>query len=653
MDYRSVMSRRRPILLLLASLATTMAVYWVGLSGPFLFDDAPNFEAIRPWLAGEAPLSEVLFPTGSWLHHRAFAMLTFAASAALSGYDPFGFKLGNLVVHALCGMTAYGFLARLLRSDLQFSNTARWAALAIATAWLLHPFHASTVLYAVQRMAQLSTLFCLLGMWLYVVVREKGHGSSAAQAAGLWIGVPLLMLLGIQSKQSAAALPLLCLVVEIVWLRRAGPLPPSFKLFFATFLLLPATGVAALLAFRPSALFAGYAEYDFSPYQRVISQGRVLIDYVKQLLAPHTPSMGVFTDDYVVSSSLLTPPSTLLAILALLAVTLATWHFRKRHPSLFGGWLIFLAAHSVESSFLPLELYYEHRNYLPSFGIFLAVASVAHAGAEALRGRGIRAGRVGVATMTALLIMLATMTHGRARIWADPVLLVESELRQHPKSARAVINYMGVASALGRLDRAYAVADRTIASSAAYPHLRAQVSLFRVSLDCINARGVDFADVLAAIDSLPHQVTMTSFLALDQLATHVEAGACRGVSASQMAAALARAADRATRQPDDFSLKWGMRNRAAMLYALAGEWRLAADQVRRGWQPSTPAGGASKLVEILLVSGDLKGAQRLYSEAWDKAAGQPQFRRELEQTLPWIEAERQTAGWNRRRVASP
>ena len=44
------------------------------------------------------------------------------------------------------------------------------------------------------------------------------------------------------------------------------------------------------------------------------------------------------------------------------------------YATLLFGVLFFLVAHSMESSFLPLEMVYEHRNYLPSVGLSFAAA---------------------------------------------------------------------------------------------------------------------------------------------------------------------------------------------------------------------------------------------------------------------------------------
>src|SRR5690606_28740337 len=66
------------------------------------------------------------------------------------------------------------------------------------------------------------------------------------------------------------------------------------------------------------------------------------------------------------------PPSTAVSILALAIASALAVVVRKRAPGIFVGWFFFLAAHLVESSFLPLELYFEHRNYLPALGLSIA-----------------------------------------------------------------------------------------------------------------------------------------------------------------------------------------------------------------------------------------------------------------------------------------
>ena len=73
----------------------------------------------------------------------------------------------------------------------------------------------------------------------------------------------------------------------------------------------------------------------------------------------------------IVSKSLLEPWTTVPAILCvLLFIGIGIWQVKKR-PLIAFSILFFFLNHSVESTILPLELIFEHRNYLPSFFLFL------------------------------------------------------------------------------------------------------------------------------------------------------------------------------------------------------------------------------------------------------------------------------------------
>ena len=640
---------RSPAGLFAASALTVVAIYWIGLQGPFVLDDSSNFSGIRRWLAGTMPLEQVVFGNVNWLDHRAVAMASFAANASIFGYDPFAFKLGNLILHVACGLLIYGVLARLLVRDPQLGERANLVAALVTSVWMLHPFFVSTVLYAVQRMTELSALFCLLALWLYVIVRDRlDHGQHRFSLVALFGVWPALLLLGIQSKQNAAALPLLCLIVELAWYRNPRQRPPAIKVFFATFLGLPMLALGAIFLLKPQLLLAGYAEYDFTPWQRLLSEARVLCDYLRQLIFPHTPAMGISTDDFQPSRGMLSPPSTALSIGLLVMLTVSACMVRRRFPAIFAGWMFFLAAHSVESTFLPLELYYEHRNYLPSIGAFLACASLLSLAGARLAAAHVRVERVGAVCIAVLILTLALLTHGRARVWSDPLVLAESELRNHPTSARAALNYVGIASDLGDIERAYAVIDQ-IVSSAADPRLRGRLLIFRSTLDCRHSGGARIADVHTAVETLPSHFDLGTFLPLDYLVTSVDSGQCGELDRVAMAQLLARVADRASAQPDDFKLKWGLRNRAAILFAREGHWDDAIVQARKGWQPSTPGRGAEDLVRIFLVSGTLEEAEKVYQQALTRTQGDPISQQSLSAMTPLIAKERESPGWNRRR----
>lgn len=642
-----------PGLLLIAALTLCIAIYWIGLSGGFTFDDMPTFYYIQQWLDGKIGLGSAIFwnAHGTLLDKRALAMASYALSAQMGGgLSPFVFKLHNLLLHCAIGAAVYGLICQLLTHDRAFGSRYRLAALAATCLWLLHPLQVSTVLYSVQRMAQFSTLFCVLGMWLYMVGREKlDDGRPWPAAACLFLGIPLLTLLAIQGKQNGAILPFLCLVLEAAYFRQS-PRPMQVRVFAGLFCVLPVVAVLIVLWLRPLLLMNMYGEYDFTPYERVLSQGRALVSYLGQFLIPHTPSMGLATDTFEASRGLLKPPSTLMSILLLAALSAAAITVRKRLPSVFAGWLLFLVGHAVESSFLPLELYYEHRNLMPSIGIVLALVALAVEASRRLESRGVRMGRVGAVAVVALILALGVMTHGRARVWSDNLVLYKSELDAHPESFRAVVNYVGAASDVGDVKRAYEVTNERL-RNATSSNLRGRMYLLRAWLDCeYKPDGTKLEDFLSAIELFPKRVEIGTFLSYGLITETLMAKGCGSFGPNELAQAFQAMADHATDQSDTFLYKVAFRNNAALRYAEAGKWTEAAAQARLGWQVNTPPATAPVLIEVMLVTGDVKTARTILDEALARTGKDEQTRKNLEAIRPFVEHEEREPGWNKARA---
>lgn len=643
-----------PSIALLLLLGLCIAVYWTGLSGGFVFDDGPNLYYIQQWFEGKLGLREaVLYNlSSSPLDKRALSMGSFALSAWLAGgVEPFAFKLHNLLLHCLTGVVLYGLAKSLMNRTSTDNDRSGLAALAVAGLWVLHPLHVSTVLYSVQRMAQISAIMCMLGMWLYMTGRRHLQAADAKRGAiYLLAGIPILTLLAIQGKQNGAVLPLLCLVLELAYFQHQ-PRPRLVGVFIALFCVLPMLAVIALLMMHPSLLMGGYAEYDFSWLERLLSQSRALIGYAGQFLIPHTPSMGLATDDFIPSRGLLHPPSTLGSLLLLALASGIAISIRKHRPTLFAGWFVFLVGHGVESSFLPLELYYEHRNLLPSVGLTLIVVDSAIAAGRWLSQKGVRTGRVGVVAAAAVVLVLSVMTHGRARVWSDPLVLFQTELDAHPNSYRAIVNYVGTASDLGDVNRAYAVV-RERRANADSPYLRGRMYLVHAWLDCLHRKEqARPEDVLTGIRLLPPRVEVGTFLLFDLLAKTLQTEGCGALDELALARAYQTMADHASEQPDSFLYKAAFRTNAAVRYAAAGKWQLAERQARLGWQPSTPPRGAAALVEIMLISGDIALAERILREARQRRDTDGGARQELDRVELLLRQEKAIPGWNRKRVS--
>ena len=592
-------------------------VYWIGLHGPFLLDDEANLRSIPDWLDNKLGLSTLLFERGAGIMGRPVSMASFALNAWIGGYTPYALKLGNLITHLLCGLAIFGFLRLLLRRDPILQARASLYAAIVASLWLLHPLHASTVLYVVQRMAQLSTLFILLGLWLYVTLRQRLEaGPSVTASIGLLLGIPVMTAMAFLSKENGILLPLLCAVVEVAYFS-GKPRPSPVRAFHLLYVLLPALAGVILFALKPERIIGGYAGRDFSFAQRMLSQPRALADYLWKLVAPNPPRMGVYTDDFVVSTGLLAPSTTLIALLALLAISLAAWHWRKPLPGLFFGWFFFLVAHALEAGPIPLELYFEHRNYLPSVGILVALLALVVSAGNWLERGGLRSGRIGVVLGLGIFAVLAFGAHGRAQIWRSERLIAESSLLAHPYSLRANVAVMTSSLRAGDRQNANAAIERLIHSPT--QRHRSLGHSFRLLLECEFDHQGRPEDLQSFVNQSPLPLTLSEAQPFN-LIYHVTAEkGCGKVTDSMIGHSLARLADRAHAYPDDNHVKLRLRYQSASFLVRAQQWPSALPQAKLAWQPNADTPVALPLILAQLHTGDVKGAKQTLVEVESRA----------------------------------
>lgn len=604
---------RQPRTWLVVSLLITSILYWPGLRGPFLLDDYYNFLPLQEWLAGDRTLRSVLFDGRSGTFGRPLAMASFVLNAWLGGYQPYWFKLGNLLVHLLCGVMICVLTTRMARRDPAMVSVAPWVGLMLATVWLLHPLHASTVLYSVQRMAQISTLCVLLGLWVFLAAREQLELAPSRRALlVLFIGIPGFTIAGFLSKESAILLPALCFVLELGCFQRRLR---SVRAFFGLTLLLPLVVGMFGIAINPGRILNQYEHRDFSLIERLLTQARALCDYLWKTVAPNPPTMGVYTDDYALSTGLLAPPSTVVAILALLAISLAAWRLRRHVPALLTGWAFFLVGHLLESSVIALELYFEHRNYLPMVGVLYALAGVAVAAGDALRSRGLQTKRMGQVAGVGVVALLAFGTHGRALAWSTEEALAVSSVTSHPQSVRANMVLVKVALDRGHREVVEQALERL--ANADKPRNRALGLLNRLYLHCALDKQANPEDLAQAMAAMPPRMSNAE-PEIFALLVGSSAG-CAGLSDRMLGDAMDTMLDRAATQGDQAWPKWNLRYNAAQFYARAGDWNNTLIQAQLAWQPAAIPAVAEILVEAQLATGDLEGAEQTWREAGQRA----------------------------------
>ncbi len=443
--------RFHPLILccLAAALVATALVYWPGLTGGYVFDDYPNIvdnAAIHVTHSTLANWANAAWSSPSSSFRRPLASLTFAVNWFFSGGNPGPMKATNLGIHLLNGVLLYFMLRELLRvwrvrrgEGVIDEAAATRLALAVAAAWMLLPINLMAVLYVVQRMESLCQVFVLAGLWAYLCGRRRMLAASTVggERAGFAIAIAGLIFgtgVGVLSKESSVLLPVYAFLAEWVLLgfrNRVQRVDLRVVALFVLVLFLPAVlGLAWLLPgiLKPAA----WDGRDFTLGERLLTEARVLVKYLRWTLFPDPTSLSVYHDEMKLSTGLFSPRTTLPAILFLAGLlALAAW-LRKRLPLVALGILWFFAAQLLTATFIPLELVYEHRNYFASIGVLLAVFSLL---------LGLRS-HIALPIVRGALVLVALMWFGgvtwlRTQDWSNPLRLALAEANRHSDSPRA------------------------------------------------------------------------------------------------------------------------------------------------------------------------------------------------------------------------
>lgn len=428
-------ARTRLLLAVLCAALASLALY-PGLGGGFIFDDRANIIENGALHITQLDMQSLLQAAYSFQPgggSRPLAMLSFALDFWRGGPSPEVFKTTNLFIHGLTTIALVPFLRLLFTLAGWSRSRSTYAALAVSLMWAIHPLQVSTVLYVVQRMQTLATLFLVLALYAYLRARlAQIEGRPSRQSWGLAI---LFWGLAFASKEDSALLPAYTLALELTVLsfRAAGP-STSRALRRAYFLLVLAGVIAYTMVVIPHFWhWDAYPSRDFSSYERLLTQARVLIMYLGQILLPLPGNLPFFYDDLQPSRGLLEPLSTLPALLAVGGFLLLGWRWRTRHPIFALGILLFFAGHFVTSNVIGLELAFEHRNHFPLIGAVLAAADLLRTAFDRMNA----SHRTAIAILLALALTMGGLTTARAGVWGHAVKLAHESVELAPRSVRA------------------------------------------------------------------------------------------------------------------------------------------------------------------------------------------------------------------------
>jgi tetratricopeptide (TPR) repeat protein len=351
---------------------------------------------------------------------RPIVTMSYLANARLGGLNPSSFHLVNILIHCLNALILWRLLAALFVAGKIPERVAAQRDLfvhAIPLLFLLSPIQTESVAYVSSRTELLAALFFLLGLWGFVVYRERLPWAATAI-------VLICLALSVLSKQDKLVLPVIVLVMDYLilsgcdWrgLRKSWPL-------YGT--LAAGVAVGAVLVIGPI-LFVQSAGFRLDWQTYLFTQFRMYFRYLGQLLWPFHLNLD---PDIAPSHSLLEHGSWIaLLLLAAMAAAILRWH--RKSPMIAFGALVFFTALAPTTSFFPLlDFAAERRLYLPCIGFFIAVLG----GLSYLRPSQRSVLRVSLAV---ILAIYGVGTFQRSRVWADDLRLWQDTVAKSPEKAR-------------------------------------------------------------------------------------------------------------------------------------------------------------------------------------------------------------------------
>lgn len=437
---------RRVVVSVISWAFLLLAVSWVihapGFSGDFYLDSAGHITHNQRYHVTELSLERLdtalRHKPGEGLY-RPLSSLTLALNYYFLGQEPAGFRQVNVVIHLLSALALLFMFSslfrapRLRRQHPLLHDHGHWLLLAAITLWVLHPIQTNVVTYVIQRMASLAGLFIFLTVGCYLRTRLATGRARRGWAAGALVS----LVLGMASKENAVVAVPLCLAVEWLLFSDWGNFLYRRNVALSGFLLLVALAVG--LAVKGPSVLAMMETYyearDFSMMERLLTQSRIQFWYLLVLLVPD-PRILQLESDIALSTGLFSPPETFFTLLLLLGAGVFAVLVRKRSPLVSLGILWFFLAQLLESTILPLELFFEHRMYVPSVFFYLGISALLFRGSAALQRRGGSARFVLTVILVLIAGLLSMATHARNGVWGDPEVFALDAYAKAPEKSR-------------------------------------------------------------------------------------------------------------------------------------------------------------------------------------------------------------------------
>ncbi len=436
-------------------------IYTPSFSGGFYYDSKPYIQQSH-FFQGGISLSQAMRRAVEPGYHpssrRVIPNITMAAQTFRYGPQARALRQVNVLLHSVNSLLLFLFLGLVVRRLCPGWSDARstLCAAAASACWALNALNVDTVAYIVQRAVLLETGFFLLAAILLLRVSER---QSFKTALPLLAAMVVCLGAAALSKENAVLFPvtMACVLAFLPGGRRLST-QGRLLLIVVSGTALAAAGTLAIRGLD-TGLMGNYSLRNYGPWERLLTEGRVVVHQLVLFFFPRPDSLSL-TPHYAISRGLLSPASTLAALLAIIAALAASLLLRRRFPALGLAVTWYLSGHLLESTILPLEIAFPHRSYLPTALAFLPLAVLLFNAGRKAKG----ALRWAIPALCLLLILAhAPAARARAYVWGDEERFWDRAMKSYPQAILPYLSLSGYYIERGKYDEAIHVVHAALA----------------------------------------------------------------------------------------------------------------------------------------------------------------------------------------------
>jgi Flp pilus assembly protein TadD len=453
--------------------------------------------------------------TATWMgHYIPLTWLTLGLNYALGGMAPWGYHLGNLLIHAANAGLLYFVARRLLtvasvpalagaRGDVGPARPARAHGLAVALGaaaaallWAVHPLRVESVAWITERRDVLCGFFYLLAVLAYLQGATRDRALTSP-----WLAASLLAFAAaLASKAMTMTLPLTLLVLDVYPLRRLRlGWPTLIREKLGHFALAAVGALVASWAVTRGAGWTSYGEYGIGA--RLTMTGYSFWFYPWKLVWPQRLSPLYELPARIDPLD----PRFAWPVLGVAVVTVVLLLGRRRVPGALAAWLQSMIVLAPVSGIAHAghQLAHDRYSYLSGLG-FSVLAGAGVTWLVELRARGRVSRWVFGATATALavsLIGLGASSWVHSRVWRDSETLWRAAVNADPSCALCHQKLGEVLQTAGLHGAAEAELTRAVALRPDRPTAHNSLGAFLVSRDRLTEAEAEFRE---AIRLMPH-----------------------------------------------------------------------------------------------------------------------------------------------------